>query len=212
MRYFILLLLCTCASTLTAQEKNISITSSIDHVTVFTQDAQVTRTGHAMLNAGRNEIQFEKLSPQIEKQSIQLGAVQKVTILSVSYTVDYLSEPEKQEEIKKLEGTQHEIEHQLQTKNSMLEVYNQEENTLQKNQAIVGSNTGLKAIDLKAMLDFQRERLIEIKSKQNELTDVIDTLSTNLKKIKDQINSIQTKQSKQPEGISSTNTFQQYRC
>ncbi|HYV95442.1 MAG TPA: mucoidy inhibitor MuiA family protein [Chitinophagales bacterium] len=197
MRYILLWLLCADACTLLAQEKTLTVSSAIDHVTVFTQDAQVMRTGHAALTAGRNEIQFEKLSPQIDKQSIQVGADKKITILSVSYAVDYFNEPEKQDEIKKLEVTQHDLERQLQAKNSMLDVFNQEENTLQKNQQIGGSNTGLKALDLKAILDFQRDRLIEIKSKQNELSNFIDTLAINLKKVKGQINSIQSKQNKQ---------------
>ena len=77
--------------------------SKIEKVTVFLQGAQVERIAQQSLKAGKYNIVFADISPKVDKQSIQLKADGKLTILSVTHQVNYLKEQQVQEEIKDLE-------------------------------------------------------------------------------------------------------------
>jgi hypothetical protein len=68
------------------------ISTKIEKVTVFIKGAQVERVGKQNLSAGKYNIVFDGISPKIDKQSIQLKAEGKLTILSVTHQINFLKE------------------------------------------------------------------------------------------------------------------------
>ena len=138
--------------------------SKIEKVTVFLQGAQVERIAQQSLKAGKYNIVFGEISPKVDKQSIQLKAEGKLTILSVTHQVNYLKEQLVQEEIKVLETKKEQWTEKIAMEKNMKNVYLQEEQMILKNQGIKGDAT-LKAAELKEAADFQRQRLTEIYQK-----------------------------------------------
>ncbi len=156
-----LFLLCFFIALSTFAQKRQEITSKIERVTTFVSGAQITRKATAYLQAGKTELVFTDISPNIDKQSIQVKGEGAFTILSVIHQLNHLKEQKRQDEIVKLDNQQEVIRARMATEQSMLAVYKQEEAMLLKNQSIGGQNTGVKASDLKESLDFQRKRLAE---------------------------------------------------
>ena len=64
--------------------------STITNVTVFLNQAQVTRLAKVNLQAGVTNLVFDKLSNQINTNSIQVRVDGKINLLSVSLRDNYL--------------------------------------------------------------------------------------------------------------------------
>ena len=91
--------------TLLAQSvKRVPVETKMEQVTVFMKGAQVKRTAKQMISSGKQEIVFTGISTDIEKQSVQIKADGKLTILSVKVQRDFLKEQEVREEIKTLQN------------------------------------------------------------------------------------------------------------
>jgi len=165
-----------------AQVKKQTADSKINKVTVFLEGSQVERTAKASLTAGKQELVFSNISPNIEKQSIQVRADGNLTVLSVNHQQNFLKEQQKQDEIKELEEKKEQILFSITKEKNLLQVYKQEEGMMIKNQGI-GGNNGIKATDLKEAADFQRTRLTEIYQKQQEIEKEIKKLELEAGKI-----------------------------
>jgi N-terminal domain of unknown function (DUF4140) len=76
----------------TFAQKQQTVPSKIDAVTVFTKGAQVTREGKITLAAGKTELVFAASSPQIDPQNVQVKGDGNFTILSVVHQQNRISE------------------------------------------------------------------------------------------------------------------------
>ena len=99
---------------LSAQESPKEVKTTVDAVTVFTNGAQITRKKTIMLPKGVTELKFTDLSPFIAPESVNVKAVQGVTILSVSHKINFLDKlkptPEVETLTKEIERTEKLIE------------------------------------------------------------------------------------------------------
>ena len=173
-----------------------TVSSKIDKVIVFTNGAQINRTAKTNIENGKSELIFKEISPNIDKQSIQVKGEGAFTILSVSHQMNFLKQQEVSEEILSLEKQKEELTEKVTYNNAILNVYKQEQSLLEKNQSIGGSNVGVNTENLKAAADFQRSRLTEIYLKQNELNKIIKKANEDLQKINSQLNALNAKKEK----------------
>lgn len=171
------------------QNKEVNLDSKIDKVTVFLSGAQVVRSAKTSLLAGKTTLRFQHLSAKLDPNSIQLKA-EGTTIVSVKHEINYLDSPTKPQEIAKLQTQKEGLEDKLAANKSMLTVYKREEEMLVKNQAIVGQQSGLKALDLKESVDFQRLRMSEVLTKQLDLDKAIKKLEKEIAQLDNQINQV----------------------
>lgn len=171
------------------QNKEVNLDSKIDKVTVFLAGAQVVRSAKTSLLAGKTTLRFQHLSAKLDPNSIQLKA-EGTTIVSVKHEINYLDSPTKPQEIAKLQTQKEGLEDKLAANKSMLTVYKREEEMLVKNQAIVGQQSGLKALDLKESVDFQRIRMSEVLTKQLDLDKAIKKLEKEMAQLDNQINQV----------------------
>jgi hypothetical protein len=181
-----------------AQIAQLKVESKIEKVTLFSQGAQVERKAQTQVPKGKTELIFGGISPNIDKQSIQIKGTGHFSILTVAQQSNKLEEQERREEVSKLEKRQSQILQQKKLEQSTLAVFNNEKTILERNQSI-GGNAGIKTADLKEAVDFQRARMTEVLNKQLELEEKIADLDSTLKKI-----SLQLKVLKQMEDLSTT--------
>ncbi|MEA5427788.1 DUF4139 domain-containing protein [Arcicella lustrica] len=179
-----------CGQQTIAQGKKQNVSSKIEQVTVFTSGAQVSRKAKVNLQAGKTELVFSGISPNIDVQSIQVKGFGNFTILSVIHQTNYLNEQKRREETSTLENQQASLKAKLRVEKSMLAVFKNEEIILTKNQSIGGSNTGVKTIDLKEAVDFQRNRLSEILMKQIEYEKTIQKIDSSIRTIDYQLRAL----------------------
>jgi len=163
------------------------VPSKVQKVIVFLSGAQVTRNASVTINPGVSTLVFDGISAGIDAQSIQVKANGKFTILSVKSELNYLKEESKQKNIDDLLAQQKIISDKLQLANSLLYINQQEESMLMKNQSVKSDNANLNVAELKLALDFQTQRLTEIKKKQIQFNNEIADLNTQLQKYNQQI-------------------------
>lgn len=168
---FRILLLCTFVSLqLTAAENEQRVPSTISSVTVFLNQAQVTRLAKVNLQAGVSNLVFDKVSPFINLNSIQVKTESNVVLLSVSMRNNYIEKEEKPAFIKEIEDTIQAINNQLEMiaiKRSALQM---EREVMQANKKIGGDNSGVKVEDLEDALQLFRKRTAETGEELLKLT------------------------------------------
>ena len=98
MRITQLWLLLFAAHCLSAQSSQRNVESKVTKVTVFRDGAQVTRTAHANVSAGKSDLVFTGVSPYMDASSLQVDAEGPFTILSVSQQPNKLREQKKRKE------------------------------------------------------------------------------------------------------------------
>lgn len=158
--YFFLLIFST--SVLFAAETEQRVPSNITQVTVFLNQAQVTRVAKTNLQAGTTDIVFDRISPYINLKSIQVKTENNVTLLSVSHRKNYLANENKPGYIVDLEDTLSALKNQLALLNIKKEALELEKNVILANQKIGGDDTGLKVDNLEDVLFLIRKRSQEI--------------------------------------------------
>lgn len=180
--------------TLIAQSvKRVPVETKMEQVTVFMKGAQVKRTAKQTITTGKQEIVFTGISTDIEKQSVQVKADGKLTILSVRVQRDFLKEQEVREEIKALKNKSDQLNEKITLTTKMLEVFKQEESMIIKNQQISGSTVTLKPEELRLALDFQRSRLAEVLKQQLSLQKEIDEMQKENAKLLNQLTEMNRK-------------------
>lgn len=174
-------------------EKDVS--STIQSVKVFRQGAQVMRTGKTSIPTGQTILKFTNLSPDLDPQSIQLKANGDFTVLSVNHQLNYLKETEQSAEYKKLLADRDALQDKLEREQVTLQVLMDEENLILGNKD-VGGNTGASVEKIKAMADYYRTRLAEIRLKKLEVNATIKKIQGDLAKMQNQINEMSERGSK----------------
>lgn len=152
-----------------AAEKEIPVKSEIKAVTVFLRGAQVTREATVTLNKGTTVLKFEALSPNIDKNSIQVEGDQKFVILSVNHQANYLKEVSQTVELREIDSQIEDLIFKIQMRKNLETVYAEEKRMLIDNKAIKGSETSLIIEDLMEMADFYRDRMEEVELKLLEI-------------------------------------------
>jgi hypothetical protein len=148
--------------------------SKVKKVIIYPSGARVERTASISIFPGRSEISFTGLSNQLDQESVQLSSDAPITLLAVHTTRDFLGARKIDEDEKEFQKEITELQDKLEMDKKMLEVCKDEESMLEKNQSIAGQQ-GVKLADLKEGLDFQRQRLSDLFTKELELQKRIKT-------------------------------------
>jgi len=176
--------------TIAAQADDQKIESKVQKVVVFLNGAQVTRTAMVHISPGNSTLVFENISPGIDVQSMQVHANGEFTILSVKHELNYFNAPGKQKQIEDLLTQQKALRDQTDLKNGYLAIYEEEANTLRKNLTLSPQNVNLDVIKVKQALDFQTDRLAEIRKKERAINNEVAALNTELQKYNRQLEEI----------------------
>lgn len=182
------------------------VSSNILDVTVFLQGAQVMRSAITTLDLGKTELIFRGISPQIDKQSIQVKGDGAFTILSVQHQINYLDEQIPRNEITQLRQQQKALLDKRRLQNVGLEICKNEHALLNKNQTVGGANTGMKAADLRDVVAYQREQMQSNQVKMINLLENIQQLNDTIAKIDKQLAELNEQKNKQTSEIRVTVT------
>ncbi len=159
----------------------------ITHVTIFRSQAQITRLASIDANEGIYNVVFEKLSPYINLNSVEVKADQAITILSVSNRNQYMNKEEKPEAIKLMEDSLESVNASLADFKSDKEsiVFQKELMLANKN---VGSNqTGVKTDELEDLMALYHKKLNEFKTDWFRLTKLENKYTEIKQKLEQQL-------------------------
>ena len=137
------------------------VESRITEVTVYLSGAQITRT--AEISADMQEVVFGNLPAGLQPESIQASGGNGVSIRSVEHAVNYLEPAEYIKEITDLKDRLKDLKLDRQVFNNKIELGNLEEAFFAENRKLAGTESGLKAAELKASILFYNERMADIR-------------------------------------------------
>lgn len=169
-------------------QKPIFVSAKVKAVTVYFNSAEISQTTSVMLPKGTSEIVIKNVSDYANQNTIQIGAPSTVTVLSVQFTKDYVSEYELDETnpaIKKVRDSINLVKKEIKKIDNARNSEAKAIELLDKNQQISGLNSGLNVAELMKMVDYY-------KLKQNELInnyDALDEKSTKLNALLVKLNS-----------------------
>ena len=158
----LILLLSLCSMLGFSNDKKLP--SKIKKVTVYLNGAQIIRNAACNLKTGTTQIVLTGLSTKIDESSIQLSGLQTVSILSMSYDINYLEKPESTPESKALEDKIKINSDKIARLKNLIHGLEEEEKVISSNR-LIGSET--QAVDLeriKQLSTYYRERITAVKN------------------------------------------------
>lgn len=168
-------------NTVLCQVKKLNAETTIENVVIFSSGARVERASVVNIQPGRSEISFPGLSNQLDQQTVQLKADANITLLSVQTTRDFFTGRKIEQQERDFIDRINAGKDKLSIDEKLLAVYRNEEEMLAKNQQI-GGQTGVKTVDLKEAVEFQRQRLTEVYNRQLEIQKRLTAQQQELKR------------------------------
>jgi uncharacterized protein (TIGR02231 family) len=167
-----LLLITVLVSAISFAQKPIFASAKVKAATVYFNAAELQQTTSVNLPVGTSEIVIKNVADYLNENTVQIGAPNSVTVLSVQFTQNYISEYEIDESnpaIKKVRDSIIIVNKEI-AKIQIEKVSNSKTvDLLDKNQMVAGVNTGLNIAELMKLVDFY-------KAKRSELNNTITLL------------------------------------
>jgi len=192
-RVFLLFLL---LSGMAHAQKPVFTTAKVKAATVYFNAAEISQTANVTLPAGTSEIVVKNVADYLNESTVQIGAPASLTVLSVQFTRDYISEFEADETspaITKVRDSIKLVQKEIQRigvlKNSELKTIE----LLDKNRVIAGQNVGLSVAELIKLADYSKAKYTEANTAYNTLTDKEQKLNELLVKLNSRLD-VNTKQ------------------
>lgn len=180
---------------LAGDEKNI-VPSLLKSATVYRVGAELTHTAKAILKQGNNDLVIEGLSNGLDISSVQIGSEEKLTILSVAFSTDYLTPAIKSAGIKRLEDSAEIISKEISKIHVILKTDNELIDLLKANREIRGTQTGLSVAELVKMMDYYKTKSLDTQNEIAQYQEKENKLQETIQKISLQINEEEQKNTK----------------
>lgn len=185
-RFFLVVVGAILATTTFAQD-HLQVKTDLENVTVFTNSAELNHKASVNLPTGSSEIIFTHVASDIDENTIQIGSNAAVTILSVRYTKNYITQTNKTEEyikfeniFKKEKNKLIELENAKETEESVLKL-------LEKNQKISSENSGTTVAELIKMTEYYQPKYLKVKNNISRIEENIVLQAPIVQNAKDQL-------------------------
>ncbi len=170
-------------------QKPVFTTAKVKAATVYFNSAEISQTTSAILPKGTSEIVVKNVADYLNESTVQIGAPSSVTVLSVQFTNNYMSEfeiDEKNPETKKVRDSINYVKKELKRVENAKDSEAKTIELLDKNQQVWGANSGLSVIELVKLVDYY-------KLKRTELNNSYDTLEEKFTKLNLQLANLNKK-------------------
>ncbi len=188
MKNYLLIIMAIAVHTSWSQTEK-SLKTKIEEVTVFTQGAQIKRTGSVYIPKGEYVLKASQLSPHINAKSINVKGEGDFTILSVSHKLNYLERTIKNKRIDSLKLQVDQLEIEISKIHNEQEVLTEKKSLLDANKRLAG-NDGLSISELMLAVNYYEEQISSIK--KTELKNKIELEKLNERKsfLRNEINTV----------------------
>lgn len=163
-RFFFCIAACVLWVPVFAGEGPTVVPSSLQSVMVYRSGAQMFHSSRARLAQGNNELIIDDVSTTLDPASIRVSCSGNVTIMSVSFSKDYLQPEAVSPGVKKLEDS---VEVLVREQDRLKILGKSDEQALEllnSNKNIGGSQNGVSAAELAKMMDYYRQQQVSIRS------------------------------------------------
>ena len=184
-------------------QKPIFTTAKVKAATVYFNAAEISQTATTNLPLGTSEIVIKNVAVNLNESSIQIGAPANVTVLSVQFTNNYISEYEtdaKSPALKIVRDSIVLVQKEIQKVNNTINSENKTIQLLDKNQQISGVNSGLNVTELMKMVEYYKNKQLEIANNINTLYEKQQKLNAILQKLNNKLEVNANKEEKTSSG------------
>lgn len=184
-------------------QKPIFTTAKVKAATVYFNAAELSQTANATLPAGASEIVIKNVAINLNENSVQIGAPAGVTVLSVQFTNNYISEYEvdtKSPSLKIVRDSIVLVQKEILKVTNLINSENKTIQLLDKNQQISGINSGLNVTELMKMVDYYKNKQVEIANNINNLSEKQQKLNEILQKLNNKLEVNANKEEKMSSG------------
>lgn len=164
-----------------------SFNGQLESVTVYSLGAELNHKVKVSLPVGTSEIILGNMSNTIDESSIQVGVPSSVTILSTSFSRDFLKNERKSPAYIKVEDSLEIVRKEL---NKVQNKRTVEENLLvllDKNQAIGGVNTGVNVAELMKIADYYKSKQLELRNNIFSFKELEDVQQKKIARLQQQL-------------------------
>lgn len=164
--------------------------STIKEVTIYLSGAQVTSESLVNLPKGVTEVLLTDLSPLIDQNSIQISGLKDASILSISYSVNYIAKKADTGKMKLLETELAARRRELAVLQHKIRGLQEEEALLQTNKKLNGEQQSLTLQQVTTFANYYRQRhaalqteIYDANVEINKLNKEINDMSMELNKL-----------------------------
>lgn len=165
-----------------------TVSSTLTTATVYRSGAELVHTATARLERGSNELIVGDLSNTIDVSSIRIGCSANVTVMSVTFSTDHLQTETVSPFVKKLQDSIGLIKKELGRLEILVKSDNELLDLLSTNKSIGSTTTGVSVAELAKMMDYYRQKALELRTeisgytdKTQQLKQVVDRLDRQIK-------------------------------
>lgn len=173
--------------------------STIKEVTVYRTGAQVTSESAVNLPAGVSEVYLTGLSPLIDQNSIQVSGLKDASILSISYSVNYVDKKADTGKMKLLEAQLAQKRRDYSLLQNLMTGLREEQTLLTSNRALKGEQQSLTVQQVTAFAQYYRERHSAIQTEIYDATIKSNALNKEINDLQQEYNKL-TSESREQRG------------
>jgi uncharacterized protein (TIGR02231 family) len=183
MKKLLITTLCICTYLL-AHTQSITTNASLQSVTVYSAAAELNHTAKVNIPSGSSEVIIKNVSNAIDENSIQIGSSTDLTIMSVSFVREFLTDVVKAPNYKRIQDSLKASQKEMEIIKSQIATQRNAISILDANKVVRGENTGLNVAELQKMVDYyiakHKEISItaqELSTKETKLQEIINKLT-----------------------------------
>jgi hypothetical protein len=162
-----ILTICLLVSAIAVAQKPIFTSAKTKAATVYFSGAEITQNTSVNLPVGTSEIVIKNVADYLNENTVQIGAPKSVTVLSVQFSDNYVSEYELDDSnplIKKVQDSILYVQKELKKIQIDKNSHQQTIEILDKNKEIRGANSGLNVAELMKLVEYYKSKRIELEN------------------------------------------------
>lgn len=190
-------------SAIASAQKPVFTTAKVKAATVYFNAAEITQSAAVTLPAGTSEIVIKNVANYLNENTVQIGAPANLTVLSVQFTNDYISEFEPDETsptIKKVRDSITLVQKELALVANQKASEQKTLELLDKNNQVYGQQSGLSVAELMKMVDYYKAKRTETANAINAFTLKEQKLSETYTRLKSKLEINTSKEEKTSSG------------
>lgn len=199
-KLFFLYLLC---SSVAFAQKPVFTSAKVKSATVYFNAAEITQTTSATIPTGTSEIVIKNVADYLNENTVRIGAPESLSVLSVQFTRDYISEYEPNDsspEVKKVRDSITIVEKAIKTVTISKYTEQKAIELLDRNQQVAGQQSGLNVAELMKLTDYYRAKRKEIALNEEKLNQQLIDLNDKLSNLKSRLQTNINKEEKTSRG------------
>jgi len=174
----------------------INVKSKIKDVTIYQQNARITREASVSIPAGITEIVMEDLTSSILQNSLQVDIKGKAILLSATSRINYMFGQKESPRIKVLQDSLELVDNEMNWLQNQKIVYQGEERVINENNKLGSEQEGLNVEELKQLVIFYRSRLFEVKEEILKIDKKLQELRLVKSRIQNQLSELNSTRNK----------------